>query len=185
MWHLNLFSRTRVKVNSVLFNDPKYWDRQVCANSDDPYQKLQNAASDQGLHCLPLIQQFIDKSISSKVDLFKLLDKCGKVRCPNIKGKYGTHLCVSYELKNLLPSVKMSPSCSMGSRYYWVTIFTVTLVLLNPAIPCFCKQCRSRSVGLEANWSGSALFAIQYMNLCQQSGSSNMIGWKLEVGVAS
>ena len=37
----------------------------------------------------------------------------------------------------------------------------------------------------EANWSGSALFAIQYMNLCQQSGSSHMTGWKLEVGVAS
>ena len=37
----------------------------------------------------------------------------------------------------------------------------------------------------EANWSGSALFVINYMNLCQQLGSSNPIGWKLEVGVAS
>ena len=37
----------------------------------------------------------------------------------------------------------------------------------------------------EANWSGSALFAIQYMNLYQQSGSSNLIGWKLEVGMSS
>ena len=37
----------------------------------------------------------------------------------------------------------------------------------------------------EANWSGSALFAIQYANLYQQSGSSNLIGWKLEMGVAS
>ena len=36
----------------------------------------------------------------------------------------------------------------------------------------------------EANWSGSALFAIQYVNLYQQSGSSNLIGWKLEMGVA-
>ena len=35
----------------------------------------------------------------------------------------------------------------------------------------------------EANWSGSALFAIQYLNLYQQPGSSNLIGWKLEVGV--
>ena len=33
----------------------------------------------------------------------------------------------------------------------------------------------------EANWSGSALFVIQY----QQPGSSNLIGWKLEVGMAS
>ena len=54
----------------------------------------------------------------------------------------------------------------------------------------------------EASWSGSALFAkagyinrtrvnilelfaIKYANLQQQSGSSNLIGWKLEVGVAS
>ena len=40
----------------------------------------------------------------------------------------------------------------------------------------------------EANWSGSALFVdivIQYMNLYQQSRSSNFIGWQLEVGGAS
>ena len=37
----------------------------------------------------------------------------------------------------------------------------------------------------EANWSGSVLFAIQYVNLYQQSGLSNLIGWKLEVGVAT
>ena len=37
----------------------------------------------------------------------------------------------------------------------------------------------------EANWSGSALFANKYENLYQQFGSSNLIGWKLEVGVAS
>ena len=37
----------------------------------------------------------------------------------------------------------------------------------------------------EANWSGSALFAIKYVNLHQQYGSINLIGWKLEVGVAS
>ena len=29
----------------------------------------------------------------------------------------------------------------------------------------------------EANWSGSALFIIQYVNLYQKSGLSNMIGW--------
>ena len=37
----------------------------------------------------------------------------------------------------------------------------------------------------EANRSGFALFALQYMNLCQQTGSSYLIGWKLEEGVAS
>ena len=37
----------------------------------------------------------------------------------------------------------------------------------------------------EANWSGSALFVIQYVNLYQQLGSSNLTGWQLEVGVSS
>ena len=37
----------------------------------------------------------------------------------------------------------------------------------------------------EANWSGSALFVIQYVNLYQLSGSSDLIGWKFEKGVAS
>ena len=62
----------------------------------------------------------------------------------------------------------------------------LTLVLLNPDIPCLCKRCRSRSVGF-CSWSGSesALFAIKYMNLLQQLESSNLIGWKLEEGVAS
>ena len=37
----------------------------------------------------------------------------------------------------------------------------------------------------EANWSGSALFVIQYLNKYQQPESSNLIGSKLEVGVAA
>ena len=37
----------------------------------------------------------------------------------------------------------------------------------------------------EVNWSGSALFVIKYLNLYEQLGSINLIGWKLEVGVAS
>ena len=39
---------------------PNYSDRQAWANSVDPDQMLQNAASDQGLHCKPVIQQFLD-----------------------------------------------------------------------------------------------------------------------------
>ena len=39
--------------------DHKYWDRQAWANSEDPDQNPQNAASDHGLHCLPLFQQFL------------------------------------------------------------------------------------------------------------------------------
>ena len=35
----------------------------------------------------------------------------------------------------------------------------------------------------EVNWSGSALFVIKYVNLYQQL--SNLIGWNLEMGMAS
>ena len=37
----------------------------------------------------------------------------------------------------------------------------------------------------EANWSGSALFVIEYVNFYQKPGSSYPIGQKVEVGVAS
>ena len=37
----------------------------------------------------------------------------------------------------------------------------------------------------EANWSGTALFVIKYVNFYQKPRSSYLIGWKLEVGVAS
>ena len=36
----------------------------------------------------------------------------------------------------------------------------------------------------ETNWSGSTSFGIKYFNLYQQSESSNLIGWKSEVGMA-
>ena len=35
-----------------------YSERHVCVNSVDPDQTPQNAASDQGLHCLPPTHQF-------------------------------------------------------------------------------------------------------------------------------
>ena len=88
------------------------------------------------------------------------------------------------------PSVLLL-TCSRN--HTWSTRFDVslTMVLLNPDLHSHCKQCRSRSVGFfklvseEANWSGSALFAIKYVNLDQQSGLGDLIGWKLEVVVAS
>ena len=43
-----------------------YLDRQTIGNSVDPDQMLENAASDQGQHCLPLIQQFYTHSQAVK-----------------------------------------------------------------------------------------------------------------------
>ena len=45
-------------IDCYYHNNPKYWDSQVYENSADPDQMPQNAASDQGLHRLPLVQQY-------------------------------------------------------------------------------------------------------------------------------
>ena len=71
--------------------------------------------------------------------------------------------------KGLISSTQVYTTMCRNRDYY-------TLVLLNPDMCCLCK---------EANWSRSALFAIKYVNLYQQSGSRNLIGWKLEMGMAS
>ena len=53
---------------------------------------LQNTASDQGLHCLPLTPAFLDRSTHSKMDLLKFHNKYGKeISYTNIKGKQGAH----------------------------------------------------------------------------------------------
>ena len=48
-----------------------YSDRQAWANSIDPDEMPQNAASHVGLHCLPLIQQFLDTPSGSELYWFK------------------------------------------------------------------------------------------------------------------
>ena len=48
-----------------------YSDRQAWANSVDPDGTPQNAAFHLCLHCLPLIQQFLDTTSGSKLYLFK------------------------------------------------------------------------------------------------------------------
>ena len=69
--------------------------------------------------------------------------------------------------------------------WHFLVIFTyiLTLVLLNPdIIPAFANSVDPDQLASEeANWSGSALFANKHVNLYQQSGSRNLIGWQLEV----
>ena len=69
-------------------------------------------------------------------------------------------------------------------QVFWY--LTLTLLLLNTTIPVIANSVDpDQLASLEVNWSGSALFVIKYVNFYQKPGSSNMIGWKLEVGVAS
>ena len=55
-----------------------YLDRQAWANSADPDEMPQNAASHQGLHYLPLIHLLLVTVLASKSYLFKFYNKYGK-----------------------------------------------------------------------------------------------------------
>ena len=60
-----------------------------------------------------------------------------------------------------------------------------TLVLLNPNMPCLCKNVDPDQLASEdATWSAAALLVI-YVSLHQQSGVSDLNGWHLDMGVAS
>ena len=71
----------------------------------------------------------------------------------------------------------------MQSEHFEIAL---TLVLLNPDVAAFANSVDpDQLASSEANWSGSALFVIKYLNLYEQLGTSILIGWKLEVGVAT
>ena len=65
-------------------------------------------------------------------------------------------------------------------------MFALTLLLLNTTCPVLANsQDPDQLASEEANWSWSALFVIKYVIFYQKAGSSDLTGWKLEVGVAS
>ena len=66
----------------------------------------------------------------------------------------------------------------IDDRLTLILLNTVYFVLANSVDP---DQLASE----EANWSGSALFVIKYVKFYQKPWSCNLIGWKIEVGVAS
>ena len=62
----------------------------------------------------------------------------------------------------------------------------LALLLLNTTCPVLANSVDPDQLASdEANWSGSTLFVIKYVNFYQNPGSSKLIGWKLEVGMAS
>ena len=67
--------------------------------------------------------------------------------------------------------------------YFFIVL---TLLLLNTTCPVLANSVDPNQLASEeAYWSGSAQFVIEYVNFYQKRRSSNLIGWKLEVGVAS
>ena len=70
--------------------------------------------------------------------------------------------------------------CHTSHRNYYLTI-----LLLNTTCPALANSVDPDQLASEeANWSRYALFVIKYVNFYQKPRSSNLIGWKLEVGVA-
>ena len=62
---------------------------------------------------------------------------------------------------------------------------TLTLLLLNTTCPVLANSVEPDQLTSKVNLSRSAPFVIKYVNFYQKPGSSNLIGWKLEVGVAT
>ena len=48
-------------------------------------------------------------------------------------------------------------------------------------LSCWTQIYHAFANSVDPDQLASALLAIKYMSLCQQSGSSNLFGWKLEV----
>ena len=68
----------------------------------------------------------------------------------------------------------------------WLYHAELTLHLLNTTPPGLANSVvPDQLASEEANWSGPALLVIKYVNFYQKPASSNLICWKLEVGVAS
>ena len=66
------------------------------------------------------------------------------------------------------------------------TVENLTLLMLSTTCPVLANSVDPDQLASEeANWSGTALFVIKYVNFYQKPGSSNLIGRKSEVGVAS
>ena len=88
---------------------------------------------------------------------------------------------LSYQTEEIVPSTWIFTDiyCSPWKIDLTLLLLTMTCpVLANSVDP---DQLASQ----EANWSGSALFVIKYVNFYQKHRSNNLICWKLEVGVAS
>ena len=74
----------------------------------------------------------------------------------------------------------------MRALYFMYIACILTLLLLNTTCSVLANSVDPDQLASEeANWSGSALFVIKYVNFYQKPGSINLIGWKLEMGVAS
>ena len=100
----------------------------------------------------------MNKSILLPVDVSKNCWMSGK-QCSL---RSDAAFCSVWSGTALFAQVYLPPNLGKYSTN-WLQL---TLVLLNPDIPCFANSVDPDQLASEeANWSGSALFAIKYMNL--------------------
>ena len=68
--------------------------------------------------------------------------------------------------KSVDPDPMLTSTVSDLGLYSGLFVWTLTFVLLNQDIPCFANSVDPDQLASEeANWSGSALFAIKFVNL--------------------
>ena len=140
-----------------------YPARQVWANSADLDQTLQNAASDQGLHCLPLTQQFythsqvvqwdllkrsVKKSVSGLSNLSKISQE-NEILCQ--RGFDWTHSKSAPDLKVIikyssLKSLLLSRYPSLSLHYYLCDQTKAIPEYLSHFRDCTVKQCCRRTL---------------------------------------
>ena len=101
-------------------------------------------------------------------------------------------VCVTMPLWNRLYYERKV--CSQMGKFFHLRVdpfsewnmCSLTLLLLIMTCPVLANSVDPDQLASEeANWSGSALFVNKYVNFYKKPGSSNLTGWKLEVGVAS
>ena len=100
----------------------------------------------------------------------------------NTKDKKGRQICRYLYPNSDTPIETLFEGYTTLGRFNF-HILNLTLLLLNMTCPVLANSVDPGQ--LEANWSESALFVIKYVNFYQKLRSSNLIGWKLEVGMAS
>ena len=130
-------------------------------------RRIYNAASDLGLHCLPMSFLWDDKLkwVNTTASTVQLLVEFGLSLHAN-----GKHTIILWKIEKLFLNYPLLLSdltlCMINPQWlklprsrtnfhgpikgctsYIKVQLYLTLILLNLELPCLCKQCRSRSVG--------------------------------------
>ena len=100
-------------------------------------------------------------------------------------GKYFTCQVISYKIYETTKTEKLLVIFFIQKDGFKDMYERQPLTYWTQIYPAFANSVDPDQLAWRSQLILSALFAIKYVNLYQQSGSSNLIGWKLEMGLAS